>query len=87
MWTPQLERQAGGAFHGGKVTGVSAASDVGGGDVFHQRRFMLGVFEFAHVAIEIDFHNEYSHRSCCCNNSNARSISTRSNCASSRGRN
>ena len=60
-----LQRQPRGALHGGFIAGVSAAGDVGGGDVLHERGFVRGVFQFAHVAIEIDLVIvEYSHCSC-----------------------
>ena len=53
MYAP-LQRQPRGPLHGGFVSGVSAAGDVGRRDVLHQVGFMLGVFEFANVAVEID---------------------------------
>ena len=49
-----LEGQARGALHGSFVAGVAAASDVGGGDVFHERGFVTVVGQFAHIAVEID---------------------------------
>src|ERR1039457_2477316 len=52
-----FQGQDGSPFHSSFVSGVSAAGDVGRGDVLHQRGFLLGVFEFAHVAVEIDHKN------------------------------
>src|SRR5204863_1963525 len=49
-----FEGEADGALHGVVVPGVTSAGDVGAGDVLHQRGFVLGIGEFAHVAIEID---------------------------------
>jgi len=49
-----LQRQASGALHGGFVSGVAAAGDVGRGDLLHHRGFVLRIFELAHVAVEVD---------------------------------
>src|SRR5471030_3383958 len=83
-----LDRQARGALHRGLIPGVAAAGDIGGRDVLHQGGFVLGVFQFAHVAVQIDDHiREYSHRSWSRNSSTASSMAMHSNRTSSRGRN
>ena len=58
-----LEGEARGALHGVRVAGMAAAGDIGGGDVGHQRRFVRRVIQFAHVAVQVDVHSEYSHSS------------------------
>ena len=63
MRTPRSERQPHGALHGLLVARVPAAGDVGRRDVLHQRRFVRRVFQFPHVAIQVDLHSEYNHSS------------------------
>ena len=57
-----LERETGGTFHGRIVTCMGSAGNVGGGDVLHQGRFMLAVFEFTHVAVEVDHMDSFQSR-------------------------
>jgi len=83
----ERERQAHGAFHGGFVAGVAAASDVGGGDLFHEARLERQVVQLSEVAIEIADHSECSHRSLARNASSACSMVTDSKATGARGRN
>jgi len=54
-----IQREARGSLHDVVVAGVTAAGDVGAGDVFQQRGFVGGVFKLAHVAIDIERHEDY----------------------------
>jgi hypothetical protein len=58
---PAIQRESCRAFHDVIVPGVTAAGDVRAGDVLHQRRFVGGVFQFAHIAVDIERHDLSPH--------------------------
>ena len=82
-----LQRQPDRALHRTFVAGVAAAGDVGRCDVLHQARFERRVLQFSQVAIEIECHSEYNHRSVSRSRPSACSMVTDSKAVRSRGRN
>jgi len=52
-----FDGQARRPLHNGVIAGMCAAGDVGRGDALHLGRFVGGIFQFPHVAIQIYSHS------------------------------